>query len=170
MRAGRLLQLLMLLEHRGRLTAAQLADELEVSARTVLRDIEALSGAGVPVYSVRGPAGGFELVEGYRSELGPTPAWVPSSGGRRRVAVRVSPEGRRLAALLGLRLRARKVPKHDPVPGRDDWIEATFLASDVDDARLRLLQLGAEVEVLTPTPLREAMADAAIRQASYYRN
>ncbi len=64
MRASRLVQLLTLLQEHGRLTTGQLAAQLEVSQRTVLRDIEALSSAGVPVYGVRGSQGGFELIEG----------------------------------------------------------------------------------------------------------
>ena len=69
MRASRLVGLLGLLQARGRMTAAQLAGELEVSERTILRDIEALGAAGIPVYPVRGCRGGFELLEGFRSEL-----------------------------------------------------------------------------------------------------
>lgn len=69
MRAERLLSVLMLLRSRGRMTAADLATELEVSERTVLRDIEALSLSGVPVYSERGRHGGFALVPGYRTDL-----------------------------------------------------------------------------------------------------
>lgn len=69
MRAARIVQLLLLLQTRGRLTAARLAEELEVSVRTVYRDVEALHAAGVPLYGEAGHAGGYQLVEGYRTRL-----------------------------------------------------------------------------------------------------
>jgi predicted DNA-binding transcriptional regulator YafY len=69
MRADRLLALLMLLQTRGRITAESLAAELEVSVRTIYRDLTALSASGVPVYCERGPGGGCFLVEEYRTTL-----------------------------------------------------------------------------------------------------
>ena len=69
MRADRLLSLLMLLQARGQMTARELAKELEVSERTIYRDIDALSIAGVPVYGESGPEGGYALVDSYRTNL-----------------------------------------------------------------------------------------------------
>jgi predicted DNA-binding transcriptional regulator YafY len=163
-RASRLVGLLGLLQARGRMSTRQLAAELEVSPRTILRDIEALSTAGIPVYAVRGRLGGFELLDGFTSEL--LTARHRSQhrnvgGSIKRALVRLSPRGRRLAALLGrpAGLRIRATPH--PVPGRPDWVEAWVRIDSADAAVLDMLALGAEVEVIRPPELRAQIADTA---------
>ena len=168
-RASRLVGLLGLLQARGRMTAGQLAAELEVSQRTVLRDIEALSAAGIPVYAVRGCLGGFELLGGFRSDL-PAAAAPRSRGPARpkaqRARVRLSPRGRRLAALLGRPpgLRVRRSPH--AVAGLEDWAEAWVRVDSADIAVLDMLALGTEVEVLHPPELRAGVREAAARIAA----
>lgn len=159
MRAGRLVNLMLLLQRRGRLTAAQLAEELEVSERTILRDLDVLSGSGVPVYATRGPGGGFQLLEGYRSDLLGPEDWVRRErrpGRPRRAAVRVSPEGRRLAAVLG-RLQPLRVRRAVPAD-EHGWLEATFRLETIEGAAIELLALGPQVEVLEPLELRREVA------------
>ena len=69
MRADRLISILLLLQSRGRMTAGELSDQLEVSERTIYRDLDALGMAGVPVYSEHGPGGGYTLLDSYRTTL-----------------------------------------------------------------------------------------------------
>lgn len=69
MRADRLLSILLLLQNRGKMTSRELAQTLEVSERTVFRDMEALSASGIPILAERGREGGWMLTEGYRTSL-----------------------------------------------------------------------------------------------------
>lgn len=156
MRASRLLQLLLLLQARGPMSAPQLAAELEVSVRTVYRDLEALGAAGVPVYSETGRNGGARLVDGWRTRLtgltGEEAESLPLLGMPAAAAelglgsVLAATELKVLAALPPeLRSRARRVAerfhldvggwfhRHEPVPHLAAVAEAVW-----DDRRVRL--------------------------------
>ena len=167
MRAGRLINLVSILSREGRTTAADLARRLEVSERTILRDLDVLSGSGVPVYAVRGPGGGFQLLEGYASGL-PAEAWLrpaPRGGGTGRMTVRVTPEGRRVAAILGYLqpLRVRAGQSDDA-----EWVTATCRLRSIPSMAVEVLALGPHVEVLAPEALRAHVADLARRTAAFY--
>jgi len=69
MRAARVLDMLLVLQRAGRTTARELAERFEVSERTVLRDVESLSEAGVPIFTARGAGGGIELMDGFQTHL-----------------------------------------------------------------------------------------------------
>jgi predicted DNA-binding transcriptional regulator YafY len=69
MRAARVLDILLLLQSRGRMTARELAETLEVPERTIPRDIDACSEAGVPIVTLRGGGGGIELMDGFQTHL-----------------------------------------------------------------------------------------------------
>jgi predicted DNA-binding transcriptional regulator YafY len=169
-RAGRLISLLSILSREGRTTAGDLARRLEVSERTVLRDLEVLSGSGVPVYAVRGPGGGFQLLEGYSPTL-PTEAWLrPASrrGGTGRMTVRITSEGRRVAAILGYLqpLRLRPAEGEDPDHG---WVTATCRMRSMSSMAVEVLALGPHVEVVAPTELRAHVLALVRRTARLYR-
>lgn len=160
MRAGRLLSLLLILQNGGRLTADELAERLGVSSRTVLRDLEVLSGAGVPVYGTRGPGGGFELLDTFEQDVPEVPPGLtPGSGRLRRVQVRIAPSALRLALLTGRPDGWRPRPGAEPPADRPDWVEGSFRFDSYDAALRELVALGADVEVLLPVELRAAMAD-----------
>jgi predicted DNA-binding transcriptional regulator YafY len=167
MRAGRLVSLVLLLQERGRMSARELAERLEVSERTILRDIDELSGAGVPVFAHRGRHGGFELVDGYSSGLVPPPAGMTDTGRRaRRARVRISPEGRRLAVVTGrlggLRARSTELDEH----GR---LVATFRIDAFEDAVMDVLALAPHVEVTAPEDLRREVRRRAAAIARQHR-
>ena len=162
--------MLRLLQARGRMSAKDLARELEVSERTVFRDVEALSGAGVPVYAVRGRLGGFELLAPIREDL---PVLGPGSGAQGRshvlrARVRLSPQGQQLAAVLGRPAGVRIRRNATPVEGREDWVEASVRIDSVAAAVPEMLALGAEVEILYPVELRGMLRDAGGRIAELH--
>jgi predicted DNA-binding transcriptional regulator YafY len=168
-RAGRLIALVVILQRHGRVTAAELARELEVSQRTVLRDIEALSGAGVPVYATRGPGGGFELLERHTPELIGATQWRPGERRPRRprrATVLISPEGRRRAALLG-HLQPLRIQRAVPPDGQG-WLQATFRLHSLEGAAVEVLSLGPHCKVLEPADLREHVAELVHRTALLY--
>jgi predicted DNA-binding transcriptional regulator YafY len=133
MLASRLLSTLMLLQSRGRMSAPDLAKELEVSIRTVYRDIDQLSAAGIPVTADRGRDGGFQLLNGFRTQLtGLTQAeaealmlaGLPGPAAELGLADRMSSARLKLMAALPAGMRAERVAArfHLDVTG---WFRAT---------------------------------------------
>lgn len=171
MRAGRLFNLLLLLQNGGRMTAADLARRLEVSERTVLRDLEVLSGSGIPVYGTRGPKGGFELLDTFRAQVPQIAPGLSSARGRlRRVRVRLSPAALQQAIAFGKPEAWRARPHAEPAPDRADWIEGSFRFDSYATAVRELLALGPDVEVLLPVELREAMVEVGRRIAARHEH
>ncbi len=168
MRAGRLLRLVLTLQDGRRHSAAELADQLQVSVRTVLRDLDTLSTAGVPVYATRGPGGGFQLLDTFRQPgLTVAPGLSAARGPLRRVRVRLAPSALQIALVNGQPEGWRPRPNPDPAPpDRPDWIEGSFRFDSYDSALRQLLGLGPDIEILLPVELRAAMAAVARRLAA----
>jgi predicted DNA-binding transcriptional regulator YafY len=147
MRASRLISILLLLQARGRMTAEALAAELEVSVRTIYRDVEALHRSGVALYGEAGRDGGYRLVDGYRTQLtGLTQAEAAAlplaalPGAARELGLSSAAAGAaaKLQAALSedLRQRADHVQRRlyvDPAAWYDD-ADSTALLADVADA------------------------------------
>lgn len=151
--------MLLLLEQRGRMTGPQLARALEVTVRTVARDMDALAGAGVPVRSVRGPEGGYELLEGYRSGLVSRAAWAEEQreGRARRVTVLLTEEGRRRAPEVGLPPWGEVHPLAS-LPG---WSRVLVRTTDLEATARQVLALAGEARVMAPVSLRDRVAALA---------
>jgi predicted DNA-binding transcriptional regulator YafY len=195
-RADRLVFLIFLLQARGRITAERLATELGVSARTVYRDLAALSAVGVPVFTEPGPGGGCQLVDGYRfplrglrqeeaeadisAESFGRPAgfelarfweeWsreFAASRSRLPVRLRVSPEA--LAALPEVFGDEVHSAMGAATASSGGWQELTLSFEHELAAAHRLAGFGAEVEVLSPPAVRELLVAAARGILNRYR-
>ncbi|MFJ7491526.1 helix-turn-helix transcriptional regulator [Streptomyces sp. NPDC097727] len=161
MRAARLIKMVLLLQSRPAMTAAELAQELEVSERTVTRDAQALSEAGVPVYADRGRAGGYRLIGGYRTRL---------TGLARNEAEALF--------LSGLPSALREMGLEDAASAARLKVSAALLpslrdASDSAAQRFHLDAPGWYQEPVTPELLpavAEAVWDDRIVRARYRRN
>jgi predicted DNA-binding transcriptional regulator YafY len=165
-RAGRLVALVSLLQGHGRLTGAELAARLEVSRRTVLRDVEALSGVGVPIYAVHGPGGGFALLDQQSPLPAIGPGWHPPQRRPQRARARIAPEGATLAALLG-RLQPLR-PRPDAPPDPRGWAEVSFRSDSLEHTAADVLSLGPLIEITHPPDLRDRVAELAGRTRSLY--
>ncbi|XVV01010.1 helix-turn-helix transcriptional regulator [Actinosynnema sp. CA-248983] len=150
MRADRLMAILLLLQQREQLTAADVARELEVSERTARRDFDALAMAGVPVYSIRGRGGGWRLVGGARTDLSGLTA------GEARALFLVA--GPASAATPAVKAALRKLVRALPEPFR---VQAEAAASSlvVDPQRWGV----GRVEPRPPPRFLDELQDAVIR-------
>ena len=171
MRAGRRAALLLGRASGGGGPARAPAPRLEVSERTVLRDLAELSSTGVPVYAVRGPLGGFELLDTFRQPVPAVPGGAAPTaiqGRIRRVRVRISPSALRRVLVVGSPEGWRQRPFPDASVEHPDWVEGSFRFTSDDDAVRDLLALAPDVEVLLPLDLRARMAEAGRRIAAQH--
>ena len=169
MSAGRLLRLMLLLQGGSRVTAAELADQLEVSVRTVLRDVETLSGSGVPVFATRGPGGGIELLEQFDREVPAHGAGLfPARGRLRRIRVALSASALNQALVTG-RPEAWRPRPRDVHPDHPEWLVGSFRFDSDETALRELLGLGPELEVLLPVSFRARMAEVGSAMARRHR-
>ncbi|MFD9701796.1 helix-turn-helix transcriptional regulator [Lentzea sp. NPDC059081] len=149
MGTDRLVAVLLLLQRRERVTAAEVARELEVSERTARRYLDALAMAGVPVYSVQGRGGGWRLVGGARTDLSGLTA------GEARALFLVA--GQASAATPAVRAALRKLVQALPAPFRDQ-AEAAASSLVVDPRRW-----GTSRTEGAPPPFLAELQDAVIR-------
>ncbi len=149
MRADRLVAVLMLLQQREHVTAAEVARELEVSERTARRDLDALAMAGVPVYSTQGRGGGWRLVGGARTDLSGLTA------GEARALFLVA--GQASTATPAVKAALRKLVRALPEPFRDQ--AAAAASSVVTDGQ----RWGADRDVRPPPRFLDELQDAVIR-------
>ncbi|MGW0158985.1 helix-turn-helix transcriptional regulator [Mycobacterium sp. NPDC003323] len=151
MRADRLVATLLLLQHREQVTAAEVALELEVSERTARRDLDALSGAGVPVYAVPGRGGGWRLLGGARTDLSGLTA------GEARALFLVA--GPASTATPSVKAALRKLVRALPEPFRDE--AAAAATSVVVDSR----HWGSSRPEPRPPRFLDTLQEAVIRGA-----
>jgi len=161
MRADRLLAMMLVLQARGRVTARALADELQVSVRTVYRDLDALSAAGVPVLAEPGQGGGCQLMSGFRTplagltpeeaqallllgtpqplhDLGLTPAWQMA---QRKLASALSPASGEAEPLLKVHLDVQTW-----FPAQDDIRQLPTLALAIRQGRRLAMRYARDAE------------------------
>ncbi|MGW2176923.1 helix-turn-helix transcriptional regulator [Streptomyces sp. NPDC001732] len=171
MRAARLIKMVLLLQSRTAMTAAELARELEVSERTVTRDAQALSEAGIPVYADRGRAGGYRLIGGYRA----LPHSLKGMGGAPLTGLaRTEAEA---LFLSGLPSALRDMGLEDAASAARLKVSAALLPSlrDASDSAARRFHLDAPgwyQEPVTPEllpALAEAVWDDRLVRARYRR-
>ena len=169
MRAGRLLRLVLILQDGRRHIAADLAEQLQVSQRTVLRDLDALSTAGVPVYATRGLNGGFQLLDTFQRTVHTHPPGLSAHAGNCAEFASGSPRARSNLHSSTANPkdgdRATSRHRHD----RPDWIEGSFRFDSYETAIHEILTLGSDVEILLPVELRTTMAAIGRRITRLHR-